>query len=45
MSYEYNPVWKGFPIRFRGDVYLHSMVPAYEETRNSMETPSKDGTI
>ena len=24
--YELNPVWKGFPTRFRGNVYFHSLI-------------------
>jgi hypothetical protein len=30
--YENNPVWKGFPTHFRGDVYLHSLVPGYKDS-------------
>jgi hypothetical protein len=43
--YENNPVWKGFPIRFRGDIYLHGMVPAYKDSQVSMGAPRTDGTI
>jgi hypothetical protein len=27
--YENNPVWLGFPVRFRSDAHLHKMVSAY----------------
>jgi hypothetical protein len=30
--YENNPVWKGFPTHFRGDVYFHSLVPGYKDS-------------
>lgn len=30
--YEKNPVWKGFPTHFRGDLYQHSLVPGYKDS-------------
>jgi hypothetical protein len=27
--YNQNPVWRGFPVRYRGDVYRHPFVSAY----------------
>lgn len=26
-----NPVWRGFPVRFRSDAHLHHMVPSYRK--------------
>jgi hypothetical protein len=30
--HEKNPVWKGFPTHFRGDLYHHSLVPGYKDS-------------
>jgi hypothetical protein len=30
--YEINPVWKGFPTHFRGDVYFHSLIAGYKDS-------------
>ncbi|VVB87287.1 Uncharacterised protein [uncultured archaeon] len=27
--YSGNPVWRGFPVRFRSDAHIHSLVPEY----------------
>lgn len=29
--YDSNPVWQGFPVRFRSDAHLHKMVSAYRK--------------
>jgi hypothetical protein len=30
--YDNNPVWRGFPVRFRSNQYIHNLVPNYRKT-------------
>lgn len=35
--YDNNPVWRGFPVRFRSDAHLHKMVSSYRKTMPRLE--------
>ena len=35
--YDNNPVWRGFPVRFRSDADVHNMVPSYKQNIPSHE--------
>jgi hypothetical protein len=34
--YDSNPVWSGFPVRYRSDAHMHKMVSAYRKKTPSM---------